>query len=72
MLPGVIGTLSVDAMATDRDVEYGAHLPLIDLGEPRSLPALRAYVRAAASLGLGDEVRQLELFGERVTSAVSP
>ncbi len=38
-------------MTTDRDVEYGAHLPLIDLGGPRSLPALRAYVRAAARLG---------------------
>jgi alkanesulfonate monooxygenase SsuD/methylene tetrahydromethanopterin reductase-like flavin-dependent oxidoreductase (luciferase family) len=32
-------------------VEYGAHLPLIDLGTGRSLPALKAYVRAAARLG---------------------
>jgi alkanesulfonate monooxygenase SsuD/methylene tetrahydromethanopterin reductase-like flavin-dependent oxidoreductase (luciferase family) len=32
-------------------VEYGAHLPLIDLGTGRSLEALRAYVRAAARLG---------------------
>jgi len=32
-------------------VQYGAHLPLIDLGTSRSLPALKAYVRAAARLG---------------------
>jgi alkanesulfonate monooxygenase SsuD/methylene tetrahydromethanopterin reductase-like flavin-dependent oxidoreductase (luciferase family) len=32
-------------------VEFGAHLPLIDLGTARSLPALKAYVRAAAALG---------------------
>jgi alkanesulfonate monooxygenase SsuD/methylene tetrahydromethanopterin reductase-like flavin-dependent oxidoreductase (luciferase family) len=32
-------------------VEYGAHLPLIDLGTGRSLAALRTYVRAAAGLG---------------------
>ena len=32
-------------------MEYGAHLPLIDLGTGRSLAALRAYVRAAAGLG---------------------
>jgi alkanesulfonate monooxygenase SsuD/methylene tetrahydromethanopterin reductase-like flavin-dependent oxidoreductase (luciferase family) len=38
-------------MTADGDVEYGAHLPLIDLGTGPSLPALRAYVRAAASLG---------------------
>jgi alkanesulfonate monooxygenase SsuD/methylene tetrahydromethanopterin reductase-like flavin-dependent oxidoreductase (luciferase family) len=38
-------------MTADGDVEYGAHLPLIDLGAPRSLPALRAYVGAAARLG---------------------
>jgi probable F420-dependent oxidoreductase len=38
-------------MTADRDVEYGAHLPLIGLGEPRSLPALTPYVRAAARLG---------------------
>ena len=35
----------------DQEVEYGAHLPLIDLGAGRSLPALRAYARAAAELG---------------------
>jgi alkanesulfonate monooxygenase SsuD/methylene tetrahydromethanopterin reductase-like flavin-dependent oxidoreductase (luciferase family) len=34
----------------DQDVEYGAHLPLIDLGAPRSLAALRAYAAAAARL----------------------
>jgi alkanesulfonate monooxygenase SsuD/methylene tetrahydromethanopterin reductase-like flavin-dependent oxidoreductase (luciferase family) len=34
-----------------REVEYGAHLPLIDLGTSRTLPALKAYVRAAANLG---------------------
>jgi alkanesulfonate monooxygenase SsuD/methylene tetrahydromethanopterin reductase-like flavin-dependent oxidoreductase (luciferase family) len=34
----------------DQDVEYGAHLPLIDLGAPRSLAALRAYASAAARL----------------------
>jgi hypothetical protein len=38
-------------MTADQDVEYGAHLPLIDLGAPRSLPELRAYARTAASLG---------------------
>jgi alkanesulfonate monooxygenase SsuD/methylene tetrahydromethanopterin reductase-like flavin-dependent oxidoreductase (luciferase family) len=32
-------------------VEYGAHLPLVDLGTSRSLPALKAYARAAAGLG---------------------
>jgi alkanesulfonate monooxygenase SsuD/methylene tetrahydromethanopterin reductase-like flavin-dependent oxidoreductase (luciferase family) len=38
-------------MTADRDVEYGAHLPLIDLGTPRSLPTLEAYARTAAGLG---------------------
>ena len=38
-------------MTADQDVEYGAHLPLIDLGAPRSLAALGTYVRAAAGLG---------------------
>ena len=38
-------------MTADQDVEYGAHLPLIDLGAPRSLAALGTYVRAAARLG---------------------
>jgi alkanesulfonate monooxygenase SsuD/methylene tetrahydromethanopterin reductase-like flavin-dependent oxidoreductase (luciferase family) len=38
-------------MSADQDVEYGAHLPLIDLGAPRSLPTLRAYARAAVRLG---------------------
>lgn len=38
-------------MNEDQDVEYGAHLPLIDLGTPRSLPGLRAYASAAARLG---------------------
>jgi probable F420-dependent oxidoreductase len=38
-------------MSADRDVEYGAHLPLIDLGTGQSLAALKAYVRAAAGLG---------------------
>jgi alkanesulfonate monooxygenase SsuD/methylene tetrahydromethanopterin reductase-like flavin-dependent oxidoreductase (luciferase family) len=38
-------------MTADLDVEYGAHLPLIGLGAPRSLPGLEAYVRAAARLG---------------------
>jgi alkanesulfonate monooxygenase SsuD/methylene tetrahydromethanopterin reductase-like flavin-dependent oxidoreductase (luciferase family) len=38
-------------MTADQDVEYGAHLPLIDLGTPPSLPALGAYARAAAGLG---------------------
>jgi probable F420-dependent oxidoreductase len=33
------------------DVEYGAHLPLIDFGTGRSLPALKDYARAAARLG---------------------
>jgi alkanesulfonate monooxygenase SsuD/methylene tetrahydromethanopterin reductase-like flavin-dependent oxidoreductase (luciferase family) len=35
----------------DHGVEYGAHLPLIGLGAPRSLPRLTAYVRTAARLG---------------------
>jgi alkanesulfonate monooxygenase SsuD/methylene tetrahydromethanopterin reductase-like flavin-dependent oxidoreductase (luciferase family) len=35
----------------DRDVEWGAHLPLVDLGAGWSLPALKAYARAAAALG---------------------
>jgi len=35
----------------DQEVEYGAHLPLIDVGAGRSLAALRAYARAAAGLG---------------------
>jgi alkanesulfonate monooxygenase SsuD/methylene tetrahydromethanopterin reductase-like flavin-dependent oxidoreductase (luciferase family) len=38
-------------VTADQDVAYGAHLPLIDLGTPRSLPALRAYTLAAAGLG---------------------
>jgi alkanesulfonate monooxygenase SsuD/methylene tetrahydromethanopterin reductase-like flavin-dependent oxidoreductase (luciferase family) len=38
-------------MTADQDVEYGAHLPLIDLGAPRSLATLGTYVRAAAGLG---------------------
>ena len=38
-------------MTADQAVEYGAHLPLIELGAPRSLPELRAYARAAASCG---------------------
>jgi alkanesulfonate monooxygenase SsuD/methylene tetrahydromethanopterin reductase-like flavin-dependent oxidoreductase (luciferase family) len=32
-------------------VEYGAHLPLIDLGTLPSLPTLKAYARAAVALG---------------------
>ena len=32
-------------------MEYGAHLPLVDLGTSLSLPALKAYARAAAGLG---------------------
>ena len=38
-------------MTADQNVQYGAHLPLIDLGAPRSLPELRAYARTVASLG---------------------
>jgi alkanesulfonate monooxygenase SsuD/methylene tetrahydromethanopterin reductase-like flavin-dependent oxidoreductase (luciferase family) len=38
-------------MAADAAVEYGAHLPLIDLGASRSLPLLKAYARTAAALG---------------------
>jgi alkanesulfonate monooxygenase SsuD/methylene tetrahydromethanopterin reductase-like flavin-dependent oxidoreductase (luciferase family) len=33
------------------EVEYGVHLPLIDLGTPPSMPALTACVRTAAGLG---------------------
>jgi len=32
-------------------VEFGAHLPLIELGEPRSLRGLKTYAAAAADLG---------------------
>jgi alkanesulfonate monooxygenase SsuD/methylene tetrahydromethanopterin reductase-like flavin-dependent oxidoreductase (luciferase family) len=32
-------------------VEYGVHLPLIELAEGRSLAALKAYARTAATLG---------------------
>ena len=32
-------------------MEYGAHLPLIDLGTPQSLATLRACASAAATLG---------------------
>jgi probable F420-dependent oxidoreductase len=38
-------------MTATQDVEYGAHLPLIDLGTPPSLAGLAAYARAAAELG---------------------
>jgi alkanesulfonate monooxygenase SsuD/methylene tetrahydromethanopterin reductase-like flavin-dependent oxidoreductase (luciferase family) len=38
-------------MTADQDVEYDAHLPLIDLGTPRSQHGLGAYARAAARLG---------------------
>jgi alkanesulfonate monooxygenase SsuD/methylene tetrahydromethanopterin reductase-like flavin-dependent oxidoreductase (luciferase family) len=38
-------------MTADEGVEYGAHLPLIDLGTPPSLPALKACATAAARLG---------------------
>jgi probable F420-dependent oxidoreductase len=38
-------------MTVDRDVEYGAHLPLTEVGGPRSLAALNAYVRTARALG---------------------
>jgi hypothetical protein len=38
-------------MSVEREVEYGAHLPLIDLGPPRSLDGLAAYARTAARLG---------------------
>jgi alkanesulfonate monooxygenase SsuD/methylene tetrahydromethanopterin reductase-like flavin-dependent oxidoreductase (luciferase family) len=39
-----------EAVTADQDVEYGAHLPLIELGTPQSLPALKAYTVAAAGL----------------------
>jgi probable F420-dependent oxidoreductase len=38
-------------MTADHEVEYGVHLPLIDLGTPPSMPALAAYAGTAASLG---------------------
>jgi alkanesulfonate monooxygenase SsuD/methylene tetrahydromethanopterin reductase-like flavin-dependent oxidoreductase (luciferase family) len=40
-----------EGITADGEVEYGAHLPLIDLTATRSLPALKAYARAAAALG---------------------
>jgi alkanesulfonate monooxygenase SsuD/methylene tetrahydromethanopterin reductase-like flavin-dependent oxidoreductase (luciferase family) len=38
-------------MTADQGVEYGAHLPLIDLGTRPSLAGLRDYARAAAGSG---------------------
>jgi alkanesulfonate monooxygenase SsuD/methylene tetrahydromethanopterin reductase-like flavin-dependent oxidoreductase (luciferase family) len=38
-------------VTADHDVEYGAHLPLVELGASRSLPALKAYTGAAVGLG---------------------
>jgi alkanesulfonate monooxygenase SsuD/methylene tetrahydromethanopterin reductase-like flavin-dependent oxidoreductase (luciferase family) len=38
-------------MSAARELEYGAHLPLIGLGPPRTLPGLAAYARTAAALG---------------------
>jgi alkanesulfonate monooxygenase SsuD/methylene tetrahydromethanopterin reductase-like flavin-dependent oxidoreductase (luciferase family) len=38
-------------VTTDLEIENGAHLPLIDLGPPRTLAGLGAYARAAARLG---------------------
>jgi alkanesulfonate monooxygenase SsuD/methylene tetrahydromethanopterin reductase-like flavin-dependent oxidoreductase (luciferase family) len=38
-------------MTGDPGVEYGAHLPLIDLGTGQSLAALKAYASAAAGCG---------------------
>jgi alkanesulfonate monooxygenase SsuD/methylene tetrahydromethanopterin reductase-like flavin-dependent oxidoreductase (luciferase family) len=38
-------------MSAARELQYGAHLPLIDLGPARSLAGLAAYVRTAARLG---------------------
>jgi alkanesulfonate monooxygenase SsuD/methylene tetrahydromethanopterin reductase-like flavin-dependent oxidoreductase (luciferase family) len=38
-------------MSAASEVQYGAHLPLIGLGRPPSLPALAAYARTAAGLG---------------------
>jgi alkanesulfonate monooxygenase SsuD/methylene tetrahydromethanopterin reductase-like flavin-dependent oxidoreductase (luciferase family) len=40
-----------EGVTADGEVEYGAHLPLIDLAASRPLPALKAYARAAAALG---------------------
>jgi alkanesulfonate monooxygenase SsuD/methylene tetrahydromethanopterin reductase-like flavin-dependent oxidoreductase (luciferase family) len=33
------------------EVDFGAHLPLIDFGTPASLPGLKAYAHTAAGLG---------------------
>ena len=33
------------------EVDFGAHLPLVDFGTPASLPGLKAYARCAAGLG---------------------
>jgi alkanesulfonate monooxygenase SsuD/methylene tetrahydromethanopterin reductase-like flavin-dependent oxidoreductase (luciferase family) len=38
-------------MSEERDVEYGAYLPLVGLGADPTLAALRTYARAAAGLG---------------------
>ena len=38
-------------MTADQAVEYGAHVPLVGVGGPRSLPTLGAYARTAARLG---------------------
>jgi alkanesulfonate monooxygenase SsuD/methylene tetrahydromethanopterin reductase-like flavin-dependent oxidoreductase (luciferase family) len=41
----------VTGIPGDRPVEYGAHLPLTGAASSRTLPALKAYARAAAALG---------------------
>ena len=33
------------------EVDFGAHLPLVDFGTRASLPGLKAYAKAAAGLG---------------------
>ena len=39
-------------------MEYGAHLPILDLGAPPTLRRLTAYARTAAALGLPPPLRQ--------------
>jgi alkanesulfonate monooxygenase SsuD/methylene tetrahydromethanopterin reductase-like flavin-dependent oxidoreductase (luciferase family) len=41
----------VTGIPGDRPVEYGAHLPLTGAASSRTLPALKAYARAAAAFG---------------------
>jgi alkanesulfonate monooxygenase SsuD/methylene tetrahydromethanopterin reductase-like flavin-dependent oxidoreductase (luciferase family) len=44
-------SVTVRVISSADAVEFGAHLPLIDLGVPRSLSTLKSYVRVAVASG---------------------